>query len=116
VPFQVLLQQPSGMDAQKVTANGLWELFLSDVCPMWLQWNSEWSHLKTYHLLGLWKQHRGGCLLYMFEEVRLAICLRIASVRGPFVLWQNPETCAKMIKIHQYCQGLSWKIIMLQWD
>lgn len=66
------------------------ELFLSDMWPMWLHWHPEWSHLKTYHLLGLLNQHRGVCLLYMNEEVRLALCLWIASARGPFVPWQNP--------------------------
>lgn len=44
-PFQVLVQQPSGIDAQKFAVNGLQELFLSDVCPLWLYWHPEWSHL-----------------------------------------------------------------------
>jgi hypothetical protein len=40
-PFQVFLQQPSGVDAQKFEVKGLLELFLSDVCLMWLHWHPE---------------------------------------------------------------------------
>jgi hypothetical protein len=95
VPSQVLLQQPSGMDAQKFAVNGLQELFLSDVWPEWLHCHPEWSHLKTYHFFFTIEATQGR-LLFVHEWGSEIGCL--------FVNYQCKRSICTMTKSWNLCQ------------